>query len=380
MQKAGLALLLVLAGGLSARGGIYQTLEPDPIPTDPRAYLNRVDDVRTLARQQAKVEALKKEMGESPSLEQQINLGAVYLWLADYTRALEVLREAEKIAPDDFMVLGNLATAYQGSGDYFRAMTKLQQALKVWPRSHRALSRTHLEWYWRVEQSQLNWLKALYRQQVNGSRDPLDPMEAMFPGVKLFEPRGDYLVGEMSAANRAALPPDALQIMQQMVLWFPHDPHLFWNLSEMYNAHGDIPTAMRMMNELVSERRKFSTPDLLRHRRELVDANASLQAFTPEVARGLFRLTEQPGIDAGTMAYEIRRQEQSPRATANKPVPSNDGGNVTATPRFQGWQPVVVAFIAGLAIGALVVFQVMELFRWLSARRIAANAQLTGRS
>ncbi|VTS02921.1 : TPR_9 [Gemmata massiliana] len=72
--------------------------------------------------------------------------------------------------------------------------------------------------------------------------------------------------GALAPAERAKLPPDALATVQQLVLWFPHDPRLYWLLGELYAAKGDFIAARKIMDECVGTFTYSNRKVLMQHR------------------------------------------------------------------------------------------------------------------
>jgi tetratricopeptide (TPR) repeat protein len=58
------------------------------------------------------------------------NLSVVYLVNKDYPKAIETLKKAERIAPSDYIVLGNLAHAYKLAGDKINAIKYYELVIK----------------------------------------------------------------------------------------------------------------------------------------------------------------------------------------------------------------------------------------------------------
>ena len=68
-------------------------------------------------------------------------------------------------------------------------------------------------------------------------------LDALFPRVHFVGPSGQYESGMLAAEQWANMPADALTIVKQLVLWFPHDSRLKWLLAELLNAGNDIDGA-----------------------------------------------------------------------------------------------------------------------------------------
>ena len=166
----------------------------------------------------------------------------------------------------------------------------------------------------RLTKPQLAWLKRVERDYYlpllahradeartgRGSRPPED-VDASVPAgapprrptdpVRFEEPTGEYKPGSMPEAERKKLPPDALAIVQQLVLWHPQDARLYWLLGELYNADGDVETAARIMDECTYVM-GYRSPVLRRHKLIVQDA-AAAQAKTRAEEAEKARLEEE---------------------------------------------------------------------------------------
>lgn len=60
-----------------------------------------------------------------------INLAIIYILTSRYDEALEILKEAEKITPTDFRILGNIAEVYAKKGDKANALNYYKRIAEV---------------------------------------------------------------------------------------------------------------------------------------------------------------------------------------------------------------------------------------------------------
>jgi hypothetical protein len=90
-------------------------------------------------------------------------------------------------------------------------------------------------------------------------------------GVKFVGPSGRYKAGALAADQKAKLPPDAIAVVQQLVLWFPEDTRLLWLLGELYNADGNLEAASKTLDLCVWSRH-FQSATLREHRRIVREA------------------------------------------------------------------------------------------------------------
>jgi hypothetical protein len=112
--------------------------------------------------------------------------------------------------------------------------------------------------------------------------------------VRFVNDVGVYQPGSLAAAERAKLPPDAVAIVQQLLLWFPSDTRLYWLLAELYAAEGKLNEAERIMNECVSEARAYGGRKLLMDHRQAIRAAV---ATKPQAAATDDLLPAAPGAD-----------------------------------------------------------------------------------
>src|SRR5947209_2972405 len=157
-----------------------------------------------------------------------------------------------------FLPLTHLARIHQGRGEWPEAYEHEYSALRDYPfpESFPNHTKAQLEWFHRVERDYylpfLRHRPEEARQQKVMVSEPVDPL---FPAprkgeapasrqpVEYVGESGHYEAGTIAAAQRAKLPPDALAIVQQVVLWAPEDSRLYWQLGELYNAQGDLEAA-----------------------------------------------------------------------------------------------------------------------------------------
>ena len=89
---------------------------------------------------------------------------------------------------------------------------------------------------------------------------------------------GNTYAGRISAEELKKLPPDAIAIVQQLLIWLPGDARLYWLLGELLNAEGDVSSAATVFDECLWTRR-YDSPLLREHRQVVQQANASQAPF-----------------------------------------------------------------------------------------------------
>jgi tetratricopeptide (TPR) repeat protein len=234
------------------------------------------------ARYHARVEKLQaKERSEGLTVTERVSLSAYLIRLQKTEEAQRVLAAAEAEEPDNYQVLANLATAYlllglsQADPNLVqRAIDYQEKALAAWPELVAGESRSQHQWHRRVEQYQLALLRSRQQELARGGARAQPTLDQVFADVSFAGPKGEYTPGEIAVGYRAQLPPDAVFIVMQMVVWMPLDNQVYWLLGEVFNSQGDIADAWAVFNELVTARNMTGVPELLKHYAALRTAEA----------------------------------------------------------------------------------------------------------
>ena len=87
--------------------------------------------------------------------------------------------------------------------------------------------------------------------------------------------------GALVSSEQAKLPADALATVQQFVLWFPHDPRLYWLLAEIYAAKGEFAAARKIMNE-GADTFRYSNRKVFMQHRDAVTKVANEKGVVPD--------------------------------------------------------------------------------------------------
>lgn len=295
------AMLIAVAAvglGLGSAGpvwaGLYNTTEPaegpapdtagvvKPLPA--RAFRSTLSDLLLLGLESSnsehrqkmvaqRDELLQKEARGELTVNDRVNLGADLIRLGQMSQAVGVLRQATREDPRNFMAAANLATASQLMGDWATAKYALKDILEMWPKQWPGLSEKQLDWYRRVEDYQLKLITLRAKeaaQAAQGQPKPTDHVDDLF-GVRFVGESGQYEAGKLAAAEQQKLPPDAVAIVQQLLIWMPQDTRLYWLLGELLNAHGQINDAADVFVDCEDSRR-YNAPELREHHQIVNDA------------------------------------------------------------------------------------------------------------
>jgi hypothetical protein len=317
MRSIGIAGIAILLAVGSANAGLYSPDEPFNFEIDsegnakPLQFAGGFESIVATLRQAAIVPRTPEEPVNATRQQyldrvaQRRMKGVASLSpeeLAGYTsdlirvnRAGEALNILQPLARDPrrggFLAYAHLATAHAATAGWREGLDQQQMAVRYsdFPTSFAKLSKTQLAWLKRVERDYYLPFLSNRADDARGKRsrdlreevDPLFPLSASAkktePAVRYVGEDGEYVAGSIAAAEKKKLPADALAIVQQLVLWHPQDARLYWLLGELYNAEGDIESAMRILDHC-SFNMAYSNPILIRHRQILQQAMTAISA------------------------------------------------------------------------------------------------------
>jgi tetratricopeptide (TPR) repeat protein len=280
------ALVVTLVTTAAVRAGVYNTAESEGVVDpdyrkfrDGLIFLRQnmsiggqgVQDIKVTTPEARRYQLLAALAAESPAAkmddETRLNLGAYLIRVGKYDAAGKVLNPLKFQDRKNFLAYSNLATADFLLGvekkdlrTLDNASVNLGAALSYWPKDYSKLPEEKRKWLERIGwgEAQLKkfhraevYFQKLIRSRRQPTKHPLgDDVDALFgePGkpVRFVGESGKYEAGKLAAAERAKLPPDALEIVEQLVLWMPQDMRLNWLLGELFNSQGDYEAALEI--------------------------------------------------------------------------------------------------------------------------------------
>ena len=377
VAKGLLSLILLLGVAPLAWAGLYNTSEPEEEKkSDPtikkddwfkdvfRVTLLHLRSIgianppvdSPLRKRYVLQSATGANAGRVPlSTEEKLNLSAVFIRRKKLDDAITILLPLSRQEPKNFLVMSNLATAYHLSGLDSKAIDALGSALSIsiWPKQMDKVdepfqkylrsigwSVSKFDFYRKAEEYQLKLFELRQREGLNqrGAKRPFETVDALFP-VKFVGESGKYEAGKLAAAEKTKLPKDALDIVQQLLIWLPEDLRLYWLLGELYNAQGgpaNIQSARMIFDDLAGlNGLNVRAPELVAHRQELLDYKP------PEIS---------------TTSTTSADPEKTGKGTENKP---------SDMPFRVDWQTLGVGFGAGLLVAIFGSWQLREIRRRL---------------
>ena len=302
LRCLGLILGLVCLGPGTATAGVYNPGESDEAATYPdfingppgKDFREVVMNLRIIPLKQPEADkpvrrryVFMEEMisragpGGLKSPEDRLQASAVLIRRRKFDEAEQLLRPLA-LSPegrDNIPIQSNFAACLHMKGDLANARDTLRAVLNDhWPEDWSTLSEPrqrylervgwneHLYHNYRVcDRYYLKLLTLRFRERIKKqeSKSPLQLPDAIFDDgkdppmpVRFVGESGSYKAGTIAAAEKAKLPrdaPDALAIVQQLVVWMPDDLRLYWLLGDLYNAQGGkngILSALQIFSEL----------------------------------------------------------------------------------------------------------------------------------
>jgi hypothetical protein len=234
-------------------------------------------------------------------------------------------------------VLANLAHTHAARQEWDEAVRWHQAALldAEFPDDLPGATPDQRKWLLKIEREYYpRWLAVHRRRAAEKTPPDAEEVFPLFP-VRFVNDAGAYEAGRLAAAEKAKLPPDAIAVVQQLLLWAPWDTGLYWLLAELYAADGQLGAADTIFFQCANSRQYSNRPVLMDHRRAV------------QVAK------EKQAAQSGS--GELVLTAADPPAPADQP----DGSQYLP----DRWQVILVGAVFGLIALALAALQVRALAR-----------------
>jgi hypothetical protein len=242
------------------------TIEPklgEETNPDRKAFLDRIEKRMPKGTEAEKERSLKK----MPVIEV-VALAGDLLHVGQTDRALNLL--VPRSRRPDYLVFSTLAHVYAARGEWAEALRYHTEARldTEMPADLKGLSKPQRDWWDKLDADYVTWmyrvrageappapLTAKEREQREEAEEilPLFPLPGEDgkprPPVRFVNDAGEYQPGVIAASEKAKLPPDAIAVVQQLILWFPRDTRLYWLLAELYAAENDLDSAVAILDE-----------------------------------------------------------------------------------------------------------------------------------
>jgi len=230
-------------------------------------------------------------------------LSADLLRTGQLDKALAQLGPRTADRKPDYFVFTTLGGIHAARGEWTDALRYHQEGQldTKMPEIVKGLSKSQRDWW---EKLDADYVPRFYQIRRNESdarrgltpteREKADEKEDVLPlfplandegkhfPVRFVTAAGEYRPGEIAPEEKAKLPPDAIAIVQQLMLWFPGETRLYWLLAELYAASGDVKSAVAILDECTWGRQYGNRKVLVGHRQALRTAVDALPREAPE--------------------------------------------------------------------------------------------------
>lgn len=305
------ASLLILTAVASANAGIYTVAEPTPfrmeaergteLPYVPQFKsflddrLNAVNpalpdmlDGKATFRGAAKLRI--EQRGKNPD---PVALAVDYIRIGKAADAVNLLEARTRDRVPDYVALVTLAHAHAARGEWSDAIRV--HGLATFDAEPPALlpgaNADQTRWLVKLERDYYaRWLRLRHQETLLREPPevqnvyPLFPAKSDAPSLQFVNEAGQYEPGQLAAAEKAKLPPDALAVVQQLLLWSPDDTRMLWLLAEVYAANGQLREADQIFDQCTWGRGYTNRKILMAHRTATREAVAKLPPEASDVA------------------------------------------------------------------------------------------------
>jgi len=224
---------------------------------------------------------------------------------ATLARAVNLLQPFTRSPPEalGFIVRTTQGYAHIHRGNPIEAFEQQYSAMRdsMLPTRLLGLSPQQTAWYLRLENGYLLTFYANRKREAKliearrlkpGEDEIVDPLfgKGTRP-IRFVGASGEFEPGQLDLSERELLPPDAIAIVQQLLMWFPTDGRLWWQLAELYNAAGDLEAAERIYALTVLEI-QYSNAELRAHRQAVYQLLAARRDAIAQAEADRKRLLE----------------------------------------------------------------------------------------
>jgi tetratricopeptide (TPR) repeat protein len=307
------------------------------------------------------------------ALDQKLNYTNVLIRRNKPDEAVQYLLRMVDEFPDHFLVLSHCASAhFLGSREFHpKAAFYMKKALKQWPKTWDDLKehdQRFLENFgWDRKDFEDYRLYETYFERLILHRNDeekklarkeavpvvVDPIFVDVNGkpLRFGNEQGEFEPGQLAQAEKDKLPRNAVEVVEQLLMWKPHDDRLLWLLGEAFNASAVQETVQKTKNELIrSAAAIFKSLDTKSFKQGLDFPGKA------EIARRHEKLAEFVGKMSGPDLPDLKLPDDQPK---------ND------FTRDQFWRAIGVSFITGLAVGIFALWQWQEVRRRKQAKAAA---------
>jgi len=300
-------------------------------------------------------------------------------------KAIAILNAAIDRDKDNFLIMSTLGTANQVTGEYQRADVWLTEGLHYWAKPFDQLSPKHkaflmdtmkwnatdFAWFGKCEKYQRDLVRLRMRELKKGPltfTKALERLDPLFPdqSLRFVGESGKFEPGRIAKTESDKLPPDAIEVVEQLLIWMPDDLRLYWLLGELLNARGDVEDAKIVFLEFLG---KFSQMPEFQGMWS-IDPKTGQPIVTPMTLLPKFveRFPEVGGHLQALLNYvppppHVAEADLVPK-TADTPKPASPKKDETLVASMKvDWQALGVGLGAGVLVGFLLAWRLRDHLR-----------------
>jgi tetratricopeptide (TPR) repeat protein len=298
--------------------GKARPLRPDEFRTALAVLMNAVD-TKVPADREVFLKRIERAKGKKLSPPETAALAADLLRVGRADEALNALAPRLRDRVPDYFVYTTYANIRAMAGDWAEALRYHQSAQfdSEMPVEVKGLSKAQRDWWERLDRDYVPHYYRLRLKEADQRRDrsrseqeKLDENEDVFPlfpvpdrahpnpqPVRFVNEAGEYQPGTLAAVERAKLPPDAIPIVQQLLLWFPNENRLYWLLAELYAAEGDFAASFGSFHS-IAWGRAYGNRKVFMDHRQAVEAALNSQPRKASADEPLLSTPTEPAAPA----------------------------------------------------------------------------------
>jgi hypothetical protein len=305
---------VVLAAAVPGRASLVSPDDPMAVPVRPdgtgepfpfdefkrryAALTNMLDAKNNPADRQRVLKRIgdRSRVGKLPP-DEAVALAADLLRVGQADEAVSRLKplydDRDRRGTRTYPVTAALVHAHAARGEWSQALNYLPDLFDADPPPAKGWTTAQRAWQTKLDREYLPHYLQIRRAEAEASPRPAPEDEdptPLFPlpardrpaePVRFVNDAGVYEPGTLAAAERAKLPPDAVAVVQQLLLWFPSDTRLLWLLAELYAADGQLAEAQTILDECAWSRQYGNRKKLMDHRAAVA---AAVEARRPKPA------------------------------------------------------------------------------------------------
>jgi tetratricopeptide (TPR) repeat protein len=273
-----LELIQLLARLSSFSNALDKTKKDGKINADRQQLLDHIEKLKAI---------------RSPSVDEKVALAGYLMKVGEIDSAIAILNPLTHDRRPSYFVYQNLSQLYAMSGDWKEALHYYQEGIldTEMPQTVKGLTAPQREfwkqlddeylprfYHFRLEDSdRRKGLKQAAIEKLNEKDEvlPLFPLpKSKIPPspVRFVNDGGSYQPGHLAVAEQAKLPPDAIAIVQQLLLWFPNEPRLYWLLAELYAAANNLRASATLFEKCAWSLQFGNRKVMMEHRAAVMSA------------------------------------------------------------------------------------------------------------